>query len=120
MLKIFFITIFIAELIISVAIIVKIIEFNKYIKLLNKRVSYNRDVIQTLLIDIRLLMGLVTEYSTKLISIITRKRKEYLLGFIKNTIMYASFFLLKGKYQKAVLAFQVIKNICDGFEEKQA
>jgi len=48
---------------------------------------------------------------------IVQKREEYLINILKTSLMYGSIFMLKGKYKKSVFAFQLVKEIYEGFKE---
>lgn len=117
MIKLFFITFFIAELIIAMAVIIKIYQFNKYVNDLNSIVLSSQEPLRTLFVDFRVLFEYFNINFNKLRELITQKREEYILKVLKTTIFYTVFFFLKGKYKKAILAYQVFKEIFDGIKE---
>lgn len=117
MLKIFFITFFIAELIIAIAVIFKIYNFDKYVNKLNDLVAGNQNKIKMGFMDIRLFLDDFSNTVTKFKVLISNKRKEYLAKIIETTIIYASLFFLKGKYKKMILTCQIAKEIFEGIQE---
>lgn len=119
MIKIFFATFFIAELIIATAIILKIYQFNNYINQCNTLVLANQGKIQEYFAIFRLLIKYFANNLIKINEIIKLKRQEYLLKFIETSVMYGGILLLKGKYKKTVLAYQLIKEIYEGFQESE-
>jgi len=117
MIKIFFATFFIAELIIALAIILKIHTFNKCVNNWNNAVLANQDKIRVGLCDFRQLMEDFSGGILWIKGLIRRKREEYIIRVLKNTLIYGGFFLLKGKYKKRILAYQLIKEIYEGLQE---
>jgi len=117
MLKIFFITFFIAELIIAIAVILKIHSFDKCVNKLNNLVVGNQNKIRIGFLDIRLLLEDFSNTIVKVKALIADKRREYLAKVIETTLIYTSFFFLKGKYKKAILACQIAKEIFEGIQE---
>lgn len=117
MLKIFFVTFFLAELIIAFAVILKIYKFNKKVNKWNNLVSRNKQKIKVALSDFRVAMEEFSSTLKKIREFISLKRQEYLLKVLKTILPYVCFFMLKSKYKKGVLAYQVIKEIYDGYQE---
>lgn len=117
MIKIFFVTFFIAELIIALSVIMKIWQFDRCVNGLSDMVLSNQNKIRSGFIDLRLT---IEEFEKALVEIqnyIAKKREEYLLGILKTSLMYSCIFMLKGKYKKSVFAFQLVKEIYEGFKE---
>jgi len=117
MIKIFFATFFLAELIVVIAVISKIYQFNRYVNKYNSMILEHREKVRVDLSNLRLFL---VDFSTCLIRIkelIQEKRQEYSLKVLKTAIIYGSIFFLKGKYKKTVLAYQLAKEICEGFFE---
>ena len=119
MIKIFFATFFIAELIIAIAVILKICQFNKCVNACNNRVLANQQKIKDCFTELRLLMKYFTNNILKVKEIIRLKRQEYLSRIIETSIMYGSILLLKGKYKKTILAYQLIKEIYEGIQDAE-
>lgn len=119
MLKIFFATFFIAELIIATAVISKIYKLDKCVNNWNNIILANQDNIRIGLVDIRLWLEEFSQKILELKDFIKRKREEYFIKTLKTSLIYSSFFLLRGKYQKTILAYQVIKEIYEGFIEAE-
>lgn len=117
MIKIFFATFFIAELIIAIAIISKIYQLDKCVNKLNKLVVANKEQVRILFVDFRLLFEYFNKSITRIKEVIAQKRQEYLISALKTSIIYGSLFFLKGKYKKTVLAYQLIREFYEGFKE---
>lgn len=120
MIKIFFATFFIAELIIAFSLILKIYKLDKCVNNFNDSVSKNKIKLQTVFSDIRFLFKEFNIGFIKLKEIIKQKQQEYSLRFLKTSIIYLSIFLLRGrwlKYKKIILAYQVIKEVYEGYKE---
>lgn len=117
MLKIFFITFFLAELIIAFAIIIKIYQFDKVINSLNSVIMKNQYKIHDVLEDFRIFLQDCIKSLLEIKLILIKKRDEYMLNLMKTSLIYLSLFVLKGKYKKSVLAFQMAKEIYEGIAE---
>lgn len=117
MFKIFFITFFISELIITLTVILKLYELNKCVNSCNDLVLFYRDKIRTCFGDIRLIIEDFNKNFTNVKQIIKKKREEYFYRVLKTSLIYLSILLLKGKYKKTVLAYQAIKEIYEGITE---
>lgn len=117
MLKIFFITFFIAESIIALALILKIHKCDKLVNSLNKSVLESQGKIIS---GFELVRAVIKEFSTalnKAIETFRQKKQEYLFKIAKTSLIYVSIFMLKGKYKKSVLAYQVAREIYEGIKE---
>ena len=117
MIKLFFATFFLAELIIFIAVILRIYQFDKYVNKYNRMVLGSQEAIGSGLVSLRLLLS---DFSNDLIRIkkfIQDKRQEYSIKFLKTAIIYGIIFILKGKYKKTVLAYQLGREIYEGFFE---
>lgn len=117
MYKLFFATFFIAELIIAFAIINKLHKVDKSINALNETVCANKDKIHSYFVDIRKLLDTFNKEFVKFKGLIRQKRHEYLYAIVKTIVAYSGIFLLKGKYKKAVLAYQLATEIYESFIE---
>lgn len=119
MIKIFFITFFIAELIIALAIIIKIHEFNRDVNCLNDIISENKYKIKFQMREFKVLMQDFADIIYEFKKILRQKREEYLFQTTKTILMYASILLLKGKYKKTVLAYQFFSEVYEGMIESE-
>lgn len=117
MIKLFFITFFIAELIIAFAVILKLYKLNRCVNSLNEAVLHYQPKIRFSLIDFREAIGKLRENIDFYLNLIQKKRQEYTLRLLKTTLIYLSILLLKGKYKKTVLAYQLISEIYAGIKE---
>lgn len=120
MIKLFFITFFIAELIIASAVILKIHRFNKAINDLNDLVCGNKMLIKEVIVGIRELIAMFRFNFQEVQDLIKRKKEEYILNTLKTVLIYTSILFLKGKYKKTVLVYQLASEIYDGFKEVNA
>lgn len=120
MFKLFFLTFFIAELIIATAIILKIYKLDKSVNKLNKKVCENKPLIKELLVDIRDFIGIFRGKIETVKELIRRKKEEYMLNTLKHVLIYSSIILLKGKCKKAVMAYQFASEIYEAFEDFNA
>lgn len=117
MLKLFFIIFFIAELIIALSLIINIYKFDKRVRKLNEIVLESRGKINIAFVDLRSILEEFTCGLAKLKEIIKQKKEEYLFRIIKTSLVYGSIFVLRGNFKKAVLAYQLAKEIYTGFQE---
>lgn len=115
MIKIFFITFFTAELIIAMAVILRIYQLDKAVNNWNNLILANQNKIKIGFMDLRFLIEEFNNSFVRFKEFIKQKRQEYLLKSLKTGIIYGSIFLLKGKYKKSILAYQVIKEIYEGY-----
>lgn len=117
MIKLFFITFFTAELIIALTLILKIYDLNKAVNALNSSILSNKEAIKD---NFSKLHSTMSDFSQCIIDVknhIDEKRKEYTLNFIQTLLSYFAIFTLKGKYKKAILSYQLIKEFYEGFSE---
>jgi len=119
MIKIFFVTFFIAELIIALAVIMRILQFDRCVNNLNSLVLTNRNKIRSGFIDFRLSIEEFEKALEEIKNYLAKKREEYLVNILKTSLMYGSIFMLKGKYKKSVFAFQLVKEIYEGIKEAE-
>lgn len=117
MYKLFFATFFIAELIIALAIINKLQKANKCVNALNESVCAYKDKIRSSFADIRRLLDTFNKEFARFKGLIKQKRHEYLYTILKTVVAYCGIFLLKGKYKKAILAYQLATEIYESFIE---
>lgn len=118
MVKLFFITFFIAELIIALSLIISIYRFDKRVRKWNEIISESKGKIKVAFVDARSILQEFTDGLEKLIALISQKKEEYMFRFLKTSLMYSCIFLLKGKYKKAVLAYQLVREIYDGLQDE--
>lgn len=114
MFKFLFTIVFLSELIIAITAIVWIYRFNKQVNIWNNIVVLNKKQIQSSIIDFRLFLKLFADNLFKITELIKYKRKYYLTSILKTTFVYYGIFTLKGKYKKAVLAYQLVKEVYEG------
>lgn len=117
MIKLFFITFFIAELIIAISLILKIYNFDKCIRKLNDLILLNKNNIKSNFSDLHILMEEFAKSVIDVKTFIAEKRKEYTLNLIQTTLTYLGIFTLRGKYKKAILTYQLAKEFYEGFSE---
>lgn len=117
MIKLFFITFFIAELIIALSIILTIYKLDKAVNALNKSVTLYQARIKESFLTIRFLFKEFNNKFLELMDDIYKRREEYIIQIIKNVLIYGSFFCLKGKYKKTLLGYQFAKEIYEGIKE---
>jgi len=117
MIKIFFATFFIAELIIAIAVIVKIRQLDKCVNSLNHLISINQPKLRTVLKDFKWAVVEFINDFKKIRVLIQQKKEEYLLRILKTSLIYGCIFLMKGKYKKSIMAYQFISEIYSGLSE---
>lgn len=117
MIKLFFITFFIAELIIAIAVIVKICKLDISVNRLNEVVLANGSKIKYAILDFRLSLETFVDTFNKLRRLVRQKQLEYFLKALESAVIYGSCFFLKGKYKKAMLTYQLAREIYEGIQE---
>lgn len=117
MIKLFFITFFMAELIITFAAVVAIYKFNRRVNALNTVVVESQDLIKSLFSDVRDLCEMLNRGIYKFKTLLKEKREEYIFGLVKNSAMFFGFLSLKGKYKKTILAYQLGREIYEELKE---
>lgn len=117
MYKLFFATFFIAELIIALAVINKLHKADKCVMKFNESVCENKVKIRSYFVDIRILLDTFNKEFERFKGFIKKKRHEYLYTILKTIVAYCGIFLLKGKYKKAILAYQLATEIYESFIE---
>lgn len=117
MIKLFFVTFFIAELIIVAAVILKIYKLDKVVNSLNDAVLKSQDKIKVAFFDFRFVLEEFNSGFCNLKKIIAQKQEEYLINILKNFIVWIGFLLLKGKYKKALIACNFLKDVYEGYKE---
>lgn len=118
MVKLFFITFFIAELIIAFSIIFKLYQWDKSVNRLNHLIAKNKIRIKFLFTDIRFVIEEFNKNFINLRILIKDRQQKYIMWVLKNTLIYSSVFLLRGKwrkYRKIILSYQIIKEFLEGF-----
>lgn len=118
MIKVFFITFFISELIIALAIIFKIRSFNKKVNQLNKIIESSQNDLKELFFDIRFLLETFNDSIQKLKNFIRQKKEEYIINISKKILIIIGFLSLKGKYKKMLIAYELGKEIYTEFKEE--
>lgn len=120
MIKLILITVFIffiAELIIAISIITRICKFDKCVNDLNNSILANKKNIQKLFADLYLLFNNLANYIFKIKNIVLERRNYYFISFLKTALAYYGIFVLRGKYKKAMITYQLAKEIYEGFSE---
>jgi len=117
MIKLFFLTFFTAELIIAVALVLKIYQFDKCVNKMNNLILANSTNITPLFEDIRTLIQYFSMNLTRVRLLVRQKKDEYFIKIAKTALIYSSIFLLKGKYKKTVFAYQLAKEVYEGIKE---
>lgn len=118
MLKLFFIIFFIAELIITLSLIFKIHSIDKSVNKLNNSIEKNKIKILFLFKDIRYVIEEFNSEFIKFRKILVQKQQKYLMMVLKNTAIFSSLFLLRGKwkkYRRIFLSYQLLKEFYEGF-----
>jgi hypothetical protein len=115
MIKIFFAVFFIAEMIIALAVILKIYQFDKKAIALNKAVLKSQINIRIIFHDIKSLLEDFNIGLLKLKELIRLKKEEYLIKISKRILIFIGFLSLKGKYKNMFFAYHVGKEIYEGF-----
>lgn len=113
MIKLFFITFFVAELIIALTVILKIYQFDRYVINCNKIVLGSKLKIRSGFFDLRYFMQEFNSEFKNIREIINRKKQQYMFNMLKSILIYGGFFMLKNKYKKAILAYQFVKEVYD-------
>lgn len=117
MVKIFFTTFFMAELIIAVSVIIKICEYDRRVKNWNCLILKNKEQLSVSIINFSLFLEDFSANILKIKNIIKQKRRMYLINFLKTFVTYFGIFALRGKYKKTILVYQLIKEIYEGILE---
>lgn len=117
MIKMFFITFFLAELVIAVAIIAKILHVDKYVNALDKEITDNQNKLRFGFIDLRMLFEDFGDGIIEFKKVIQQKREEYFFRFLKTSFVYGSILFLKGNFRKAIMTYQLGKEIYEGLQE---
>lgn len=117
MIKLFILTIFIAELIIALAVIIKICKFDIRVNRLNDKLTANKFRVRCVLSDLRISLETFVDTFEKLRRLVRQKQSEYFLKAMETTLVYGSLFFLKGKYKRTILTLQLVKEIYEGIQE---
>lgn len=120
MITLFFITFFIAELIIFGAVILKVLEFNKLVNTFNLRVTFVNEHIRDEFFDFRVLVRAINFGVIRLSRIIREKRDEYIFSMVKNALVYGGAFFLKGKWAnfgRLIAAYNIGKEVYNEIKE---
>lgn len=120
MFKIFFTVFFMAELVIAVSIIIKICEYNRRIKNWNNSLLENKYQIKNGMVNLCVFLRDFSDNIFKIKKALKLKRNEYLINFLKTIVAYFGIFILPGKYKKAILTYQLVKEIYEGVLEAES
>lgn len=119
MVKIFFVTFFLAELVIAIAVISKLLCADRYVKALDGAITLNRSKIKICFTDFRLLLVGFTSGLQALKETIQKKQDDYLFAIVKNSLIYSIILFSKGNLRKAILSYQLGKEIYEGLKESK-
>ena len=102
--------IFIAELIIALTLISYIIKADNAVKKCRASLTNCHCYFEKTIKDIRFCVESFGDYYDCIMNSVKKKRRQFQINMVKNTVMYLSLFLLKGKYKKiaAFLQFAVL------------
>ncbi len=117
MFKVFFATFFIAELIIALAVILRIYKLNKYVNSLNDSVLLFQNKIKTGFVETRLFFKEFNESILKLKEFILEKQEEYIIKITKKLLIYSCLLFLRGKCRNTLLAYHIGREIYEGINE---
>lgn len=120
MIKIFITTFFIAELIITFSLLFWIWKLDKAVNNINKNLSENKENLKNIFKELQDVFSKISLKIAEIKALIKHKKEEYILQTLKTTLIYSSLFFLRGRYQKTILAYQIIREIYDGFKEAEA
>lgn len=113
----FIATIFIAELIIALAIIHYIIKADKYVLELNDKVVDLQPVIHKTLVAVNEFVITFGEKMENLFEFVQKKRNQYISRITKTLILYLLLFVFKGRCKRAAMLCQglvLAKDYWDG------
>lgn len=111
MIKIFIATFFIFEIIIAMAIIIKLYKFDKKVISLEKEVKSRREVLKALFLKLRETLVKANEKVLSVEKIARKKEREFRFGLIKQLIVFLGIFLLKDKYKKKILFLNIMIDV---------
>src|SRR5574344_1514117 len=111
MIKIFIATFFIFEIIIAMAIIIKLYKFDKKVISLEKEVKSQREVLKALFLKLRETLVKANEKVLSVEKIARKKEREFRFGLIKQLIVFLGIFLLKDKYKKKILFLNIMIDV---------
>ncbi len=117
MIKLFFIIFFIAELIIAFSFILKIWQFDCVVNRLNNKILSRKSKLKWGIATFRTIIKSLGHDVILFKHAFKKKRQIYLMNFSKNIVSYILIFVLKGKYKKAIMAYQLGKEIVEGIIE---
>lgn len=117
MIKLFFITFFIAELIIAGAIVLKIYKIDKKVNRLNRFLESSKNDIKELFVDVRFLLKTFNDGIEQVRQYIQQKKQEYILRITKKMVIFFGFLSLNNKYKKIILAYEIGKEVYQEFKD---
>lgn len=117
MITIFFATIFIAELVIAGAAVLKIMQLDRCVNLINSTVAENNPKLKAALSECRDFITEIRESVVAVKMLIMRKKQEYVLKTLRTLLFYYGIFFFKGKHKKIALAYQLGKEIYEVLKE---
>lgn len=118
MIKLFFLTFFMAELIIASAIILKIHKINRKVNRLNQFFEGSKNDIIELFVDVRFLLKTFNDGVEQIRQYVQQKKQEYIIRITKKMVIFFGFLSLNNKYKKIILAYELGKEIYQEFKEE--
>lgn len=117
LIKLFFITFFAAEMIIALALMHIIYHFDKKVNKFNDKILKTQKPIKDIFRSIRILIKSFNRAFLNFKEEVRKKREEYILKFLKTSLIYGGIFFLKGKYRKMIMGYEFIREIYEGIKE---
>lgn len=114
MIKFFIILIFLAEVVLALAVIAKIVQADKFVVSFDKLISSKKGLISPVFISVREFLDELYIGVTEFTNLIKQKRQDYIFAFSKTMLSYSLILLLRGKYRKMFLTYQLAKEIYEG------
>ena len=111
MIKIFFITFFISELIIASAITFCILKLDKKVLNLEKSIASQQNALRSFFFDIKKFFKNFNETVSNVKQIIKQKQQKIALDLLKQMAIFCGIILLKDKYRKKFLIFNLLLDI---------
>lgn len=113
----FIATIFIAELIIALALVLVIVSADKKVCELNNKLTSFRPILEDGLKTLKEVVSNLQDSIETFFGFIRKKRQQFTMKIIIAIVMYGSLFFFKGKYKKAASIFQLIVLVKDYWDE---
>lgn|SRR5574344_1621833 len=115
----FIITVFIAELIITLTLITTMVRADKKVVEINTMVLTGKNSVAVILSELKTTITNLKMSVNSLIELVKKKRREYTFKLVQSVILYALMIFCKGKYKKAAIIFQLIVAISDYMQDSK-